>query len=362
MGFVDVVGISTNYAKKDWQLRDSVANLLPLMVFIWFALFSIPVGVLMNRIGRRRTVLLGLGITLVAMVVPLTADHFGVMLAAFALVGIGNTVLQVSLNPLLSNVVQKDRLASALTGGQLVKALASFLGPVMAGAASAWLGDWKILFWVMAGVSLLSLGWLWVTPIDEVRIAPGTTSWRDSLRLLRDPAIVRLVVGVVCIVGLDVGLNTTLPKFMMYRCGLPLEKAGLSTSLYFIARTVGSLVGVFVLSRVRGGRFLGWTGVVGILALAGMLVVSNIWLLGVMIVLTGLAVANVFPILFSDALKRTPALQNEVSGLMIMGVAGGAILLPVMGLVGDWHGPAWGIGSLLAAWAYLGWLGWRFFY
>jgi FHS family L-fucose permease-like MFS transporter len=353
MGFVDFVGISTSYAKKDWQLQDTVANLLPLSVFIWFALFSVPTGALMNRIGRRKTVLLGLVITFGAMLVPLVADHFEVMLAAFALVGIGNTVLQVSLNPLLANVVRPERWTSALTGGQLVKAVASFLGPLIAGAASAWLGSWKMSFWLLAGVTLVNLAWLWATPITEEGALAKEVSWTGSLRLLRDPVILQLVLGVVAIVGLDVGLNTTLPKFIMYRCGLPLEKAGFGTSVYFMARTLGSFIGVFALARIPGRRFFGWTVGLGIAALAGALFVTQLWVLLALIFLSGLAVANVFPILFSAALRRAPALQNEVSGLMIMGVAGGAVLLPVMGMISDAQGPVWALGSLLVAWGYL---------
>jgi fucose permease len=177
--------------------------------------------------------------------------------------------------------------------------------------------------------------------------------------LLRDPAILRLVLGVVAIVGLDVGLNTSWAKFLGYRCALPLEKAGLGTSLYFIARTLGSLVGVMVLAKAPGRRFFGWTVALGIAALAGALVVTQLWLLLALIFLSGLAVANVFPLLFSAALGRAPALQNEVSGLMIMGVAGGAVLLPLMGLVSDTFGPVWGMSFLLLPWGYLGWAGRR---
>ncbi len=397
MGFVDVVGISTNYAKKDLQLSDSVANLLPLMVFIWFALFSVPTGVLMNRIGRRRTVLLGIAITLAAMLLasgihlsPLSEaaksklpsvrsgvdPRFLLLLAAFALLGIGNTILQVALNPLLGNVIASSHLTSALTGGQLIKALASFLGPIIAGAASAWWGDWKVIFWILAAVSTINLIWLWLTPINEgapdplqpgatVEIAamPGSASsserlspGRDSLRLLANPVIARLVIGVVCIVGLDVGFNTSIPQFLTYRCGFPLEKAGLGTSLYFIARTLGSLIGVFLLAGTQSRRFLLCTAGLGIVGLAGILLSSSVWLIGIMIFLSGLAVANVFPILFAAALQQTPTQQNEVSGLMIMGVAGGAILLPIMGLITDHYGALAALAFLLLPWIYLAWL------
>jgi FHS family L-fucose permease-like MFS transporter len=353
MGFVDVVGIATSYAKKDLHLRDAVANLLPLMVFIWFALFSIPTGMLMNRIGRRKTVLLGMGITVMAMLVPLAAYRFDLLLLAFALVGIGNTILQVALNPLLTNVVSPQRMTSALTGGQLAKAVASFLGPVVAGLASAWLGDWKLIFLIFAGVTLLGAVWLGGTSIREEVVSGPSSSLFDCLRLLRDPVIVQLVLGVVCIVGLDVGLNTTLPKFLMDRCGLPLEKAGLGTSLYFIARTAGSLAGVLILAKIRSGRFFLLTVGAGFLALAGLLIATPLWLLLTLIFILGLSVANVFPILFAAALRHAPSTANEVSGLLIMGVSGGAILLPVMGLIADRFGQTGGLMFLLLTPLYL---------
>ena len=360
MGFVDVVGISTNYAKQDLHLKDSIANLLPLMVFMWFALFSVPTGVLMNRIGRRRTVLLGMAITVVAMLVPFAAYRFDLLLVAFALVGIGNTILQVALNPLLTNVVPPARLMSALTGGQLAKAVASFLGPVVAAAASAYFGNWKLIFFAFAAVTALGAVWLGATPIrEEKTVETRSSSWMDCLRLLKDPFIIKLVLGVVAIVGLDVGLNTTLPKFLMVRCHLPLEKAGLGTSLYFIARTAGSLAGIILLTKIKGRKFLVLSAVTGALALAGLLAASQLWLLLIFIFILGLAVANVFPIIFGAALQRSPAQQNEVSGLLIMGVSGGAILLPIMGFISDAHGDAWSLAFLLLAWGYLAWLGRR---
>ncbi|HEV3411137.1 MAG TPA: MFS transporter [Puia sp.] len=365
MGFVDVVGIATNYAKKDFQLRDSVANLLPFMVFLWFAFLSVPLGSLMNRLGRRMTVMIGLAVTAMAMLVPLADYSFVSLLIAFALVGIGNTILQVSLNPLLMNVVGADRLASALTGGQLAKSLASFLGPVIAAAASAYAGSWREIFWVFAAVSVLNGIWLWGTQIPEVSVTPGVApgkelSARDSLRLLGDGKILMLVIGVICIVGIDVGLNTTLPKFVMGRCGIPLEKAGFASSLYFMSRTAGSLAGIPLLGRFTGKQFLAWTAALGMAALALLLAGSEIWLLGIAIVLLGFAVANIFPILFSTALQQAASYQNEVSGLMIMGVAGGAILLPVMGFVEDVGGAGWALGCLALAWAFLWWISRRF--
>ena len=353
MGFVDVVGIATNYVKRDFNLSDTLANLLPMMVFLWFAVFSVPTGLLMNSIGRKKTVLLSMAITFVAMLVPLASYKFEVVLVAFALLGIGNTILQVSLNPLLSNVVRGDRLTSSLTWGQFIKAIASFLGPVIAGFAAASLGSWKLLFPIFAGVTLLSTLWLFMTQIDEQAVEGKTSSFGACFSLLKDKTILLLFLGILAVVGIDVGLNTTIPKFLIERCNILLDKAGLGTSLYFIARTTGTFVGAILLIKISGRKFLIISMVVAIAGMLLMLMMSNLWAILVLIFILGFAVANVFSIIFSAALQKKPERANEISGLMIMGVAGGAIIPPLMGVVSDTMGQAGGMAVLLIAMIYL---------
>jgi FHS family L-fucose permease-like MFS transporter len=353
MGFVDVVGIATNYVKQDFALSDTLANLLPMMVFLWFAVFSVPTGLLMNSIGRKKTVLLSMAITFVAMLVPLASYKFEVVLVAFALLGIGNTILQVSLNPLLSNVVRGDRLTSSLTWGQFIKAISSFLGPVIAGFAAASLENWKLLFPIFAGVTLLSTLWLYITQIEEQPVKGKTSSFAGCFSLLKDKTILLLFLGILAVVGIDVGLNITIPKFLMERCSILLEQAGLGTSLYFIARTTGTFVGAILLIRFSGRKFMIISMAVAIAGMLVMLTMSNLWAILVLIFIMGFAVANVFSIIFSAALQKKPERANEISGLMIMGVAGGAIIPPLMGVVSDAMGQTGGMAVLLVAMIYL---------
>ena len=353
MGFVDVVGISTNYVKQDFALSDSLANLLPMMVFLWFAVFSVPTGLLMNSIGRKKTVVLSMAVTFVAMLVPLIAYRFEVVLVAFALLGIGNTILQVSLNPLLSNVVRGDRLTSSLTWGQFIKAIASFLGPIIAGFAAASLGNWKMLFPLFAAVTLLSTAWLFFTPINEKPVEGKTSSFSACFGLLKDSTILMFFLGILFVVGIDVGLNITVPKFLMERCQIPLDQAGLGTSLYFIARTTGTFVGAILLMKFSGRKFLITSMVVAIAGMLLMLMMSNLWAILVLVFILGFAVANVFSIIFSAALQKMPERANEISGLMIMGVAGGAVIPPLMGLLSDHLGQAGGLALLLLSMIYL---------
>jgi MFS transporter, FHS family, L-fucose permease len=353
MGFVDVVGIATNYVKQDFALSDTLANLLPMMVFLWFAVFAVPTGLLMNSIGRKKTVVLSMAIPFVAMLVPLIAYTFEVVLVAFALLGIGNTILQVSLNPLLSNVVRGERLTSSLTWGQFIKAIASFLGPVIAGFAATSLGNWKMLFPIFAFITLLSTLWLFFTAIDEKPVEGKTSSFGECFGLLNDKTILMFFLGILAVVGIDVGLNITVPKFLMERCSILLDQAGLGTSLYFIARTTGTFVGAILLVRFSARKFFIISMATAIAGMVVMLALSNLWAILVFIFVIGFAVANVFSIIFSAALQKKPERANEISGLMIMGVAGGAVIPPLMGVVSDAMGQAGGMAVLLVAMAYL---------
>ncbi|MEX6688694.1 MFS transporter [Danxiaibacter flavus] len=349
MGFADVVGISANYIKRDFSLSDTVTNTLPFMVFLWFAVFSIPTSMLMNKIGRKNTVLLSFVISAVSLILPLLSYSFPVILFAFCLLGIGNTVLQVSLNPLLAGMVDGSRLASSLTLGQFIKAIASFLGPIItAFAVSKW-GNWKLIFPLFGSVTLLSAIWLFATSVKRESAPVATTTFNSCFRLLANKQILMLFLGILFLVGVDVGLNITLPKILMERCGVELAEAGLATSTYFAARTVGSLCGSFLLARISGRRFMIITMVLAIICTLALMFVSQIQVLHVLIFTIGLCIANVFSIIFAQALQREPEKTNEVSGLLIMGVAGGALLPFIAGYVADVVGGQNGAIAVLIA-------------
>ena len=180
MGFVDLVGTASNYVQKDLDLTDSQANLFPSLVCFWFLLFSVPTGILMNKIGRKNTVLISLAVTTVSLIIPIFGEGYYTMLIAFSLLGIGNAIMQTSLNPLVTNLISGDKLASTLTFGQFVKAIASFLAPIIAAwAATTYMPTfglgWRALFVIYAIVSLLSISALAATPIAEER--PDKASW-----------------------------------------------------------------------------------------------------------------------------------------------------------------------------------------
>lgn len=353
MGFVDFVGIATNYVKIDFSLSDTLANTLPMMVFVWFAVFSIPTGILMNKIGRKSTVLISLVLTLSGLLLPTLFYSFPVILVGFGLIGIGNTIMQTSLNPLVTNIVKPEKLTSFLTLGQFVKAIASFLGPILAAFMAKQFDNWLLTFYVFAATTILSGIGLFFSNIPKEKEIGVQVGFKKTLALLKDKYILVLFLGILFIVGIDVGLNTSLPKLLIAKTNMPLEDAGMGTTCYFIARTIGALIGAILLSRIAGNKFLRWTILTAIAALAVLLFIDNAYIMFAMIFIIGLTCANVFSIIFSYALRHKEEAANEISSLMIMGVAGGALIMPVMGGIADWAGQTASISVLFVCMAYL---------
>ncbi len=357
MGFVDLVGIASNYVKADLGLSDSEANIFPSLVFFWFLIFSVPTGVLMNRIGRKRTVLLSLVVTALSLLLPVFGDSYGLMLCSFSLLGIGNALMQTSLNPLLSNIISGDKLASSLTFGQFVKAIASFLAPYIAmwGATQAipTFGlEWRVLFPVYMVIAVLAILWLGATPIEEEQ-PDRASGFAGCFRLLGKPFILLCFLGIMCHVGIDVGTNTTAPKLLMEKLGYTLDEASWATSLYFIFRTIGCFSGAFILQRVSARNFFALSVACMLVAMIGLLASDVHYIIYTCIALIGFGNSNVFSIIFSQALLAVPEKKNEVSGLMIMGLFGGTVFPLLMGFAGDAMGQSGAVTVMLIGVLYL---------
>ena len=340
MGFVDLVGIASNYVKEDLALNDSTANIFPSLVFFWFLIFSVPTGMLMNKIGRKNTVLVSLAVTVLSLLIPLFGNTFAIMLISFSLLGIGNALMQTSLNPLVSTVMGGGNLASTLTFGQFIKAIASFLAPYLAmwGATQvipSFGYDWRILFGIYLVVGILATILLGVTPIEEEKIEGKASTFAECFKLLGTPIVLLSFFGIMCHVGIDVGTNTTAPKILMERLGMTLNDAAFATSLYFIFRTIGCLTGSFFLRVLPNRTFFVISVVMMALSMCGLFIGTEKWMLYTAIALVGYGNSNIFSICFAQALTSMPEKQNEVSGLMIMGLFGGTIFPLLMGFASD---------------------------
>lgn len=354
MGFVDLVGAASNFMKQDMGLSDTVANVMPSLVFFWFLIFSVPTGVLMNKIGRKKTVLLSLIVTVVSLLLPIFSEDLAVMLVAFSLLGIGNALMQTSLNPLVSSLVTGN-LASTLTFGQFIKAIASFMAPIIAawgatGALPSFGLGWRVLFPIYMVVGILASLLLAGTSITEEKHDNETPAeqksvardYVDTFKLLGNPYVLLCFFGIMCHVGIDVGTNATAPKLLQQYAGQALEDAAFATSLYFVFRTIGCLTGSYFLRVLRPRTFfiisvsLMAAGVICMFAGAASGDQNTAkWLLYCGIACVGYGNSNVFSMVLSQAMLYMPDKRNAISGLMIMGLFGGTVFPLLMGVASD---------------------------
>jgi fucose permease len=337
MGFMDVVGIATSYVRADFagRMADEYFGFLSSVFFLWFLVLSIPTAMLMNRIGRKNTVLVSMAFTAVGVMLPFLFYSFASTLLGFALLGIGNTILQVGINPLISNVVQGGQMTSTLTWGQFFRAVCSLSGPFIASLAAEWFWNWRVVFLVYGIITVLTAVWLAATPVEREN-RQTDTSFRATFSLLGDRRVRWLFFAMMAFLAMDIGINTEAPRLLMERLGLDasltesVNRTSHAAMPYFGCRMAGAVAGAFILARVDALKYFR----VNVLAMLGA-VVGLMFVGGEIAVLTlvgviGLCMSSLFPVILSLAMQAVPTRANEVSGLMITAICGGAVISPVM--------------------------------
>lgn len=356
MGFCDIVGILSDYVQRAFHWSDAMTGFVPSMVFIWFLFFSIPAGNIMNRIGRKTTVLVSLAVTVVGMALPLVAYTTTTCMAAFALLGIGNAILQVSLNPLLANVLTNDRyLTSGMTAGQVIKALSSLCGPELVVLVVARYGEghWYYCFPVLGLVTIVTAVWLWAVPIPREKSGGEQLAIGETFRLLADRTVLLLFVGILAVVGLDVAVNYMGSKLMSARFLWDAADCKFAPQAYFLMRTIGALLGSVVLAKIDAVRYFRVNIVCCMVAIALLIVSRDATMALVCIGGIGFFASSVFSIVYSVAMQRRPEQANEISGLMVTAISGGALVTPIIGFSMELMGINGGLYVIMACAVYL---------
>lgn len=356
MGFVDIIGVATGYVKQDFQLTDFIAQFLPMMVLLWFFVLSVPAGVLQDKFGKRNMLNVGMVIQAVGLGLPFVHYSFPMMFVSFILLGIGNTVIQVSANPLLQDVTPSDKLASFMSTSQFVKAIISFSGPLIATFMASFFGNWKLVFAVYGITSLLAAFWLSVTPIQESKPERKPASFSSCFGLLKNRFVALMALSIFLIVGAEVSINTNIVSVLIAKYGLTLETAAIGISFFFAGETISRFLGAIILNVIKPRLFLFLTTLLSLLGVVGIFLAPTNAVAFAAILIVGLGAGNMFPIIFSLALEKMPERANEISGLLIMAVSGGAVIPLVMGFVSTTFGPIVSVSVVGACLLYVLWV------
>jgi fucose permease len=356
MGFVDIIGVATGYIQLDFELTNFVAQFLPMMVLLWFFILSVPAGVLQDKYGKRNMLMIGMVIQAVGLGLPFVNYSFAMMFASFILLGIGNTIIQVSANPLLQDVSPANKLASFMSTSQFVKAIISFSGPLIAAFVASRFGDWRLVLAIYGITSLLGALWLMMTPIVESKPDRKPATFASCFGLLKNRFVAFMALSIFLIVGVEVATNTNISNILISKYGIAMEKAVWGISAFFAGETISRLIGAIILNWIKPRVFLLLTALTSLLGVAGLFVSPTFTVALVSIFIIGFGVGNMFPIIFSLSLAKMPDRANEISGLLIMAVSGGAVIPLVMGYVSTKVSPIASISVIGACLLYILWV------
>ncbi len=356
MGFGDAVGPFVGLAKNEFTLSNAEAFFIAFMGFIMFGLLSVPLGVFQAKKGKKVVLLLGLSVMLVGMLPPMFGlSSYALLLVTVLLLGAGATILQVAGNPIMRDVSEEGRYSRNLSLAQFVKAIGSLTGPVVPAIAATYFGaDWKILFPIYAVALVITIASVATLRVHEKSSASPVTLG-SCLALLKNGYVLMMVAAIFLYVGAEVCMSSGIPISLASRFGIDITKVGLlGTGLFFTTLMIGRFLGGLVLNWISPRKFFVATVLLSVVALLGMFSdVPGVVLAGV--ILAGLGFANIFPLVFSIAVDARPEKTNELAGLMVSAIVGGAILPPIMGLVADRTSPEFGFVVPLLAVLYIGW-------
>ena len=334
-----------------------MTGFVPSMVFVWFLFLGIPIGNKMNQWGRKNTVLLSMIVTIVGMFLPLATYSSITCITAYILLGIGNAILQISLNPLLGNVMSDQRLlTSSLTAGQVIKAVSSLVGPEIVLFATLHFGDehWYYCFPILGGITLLFGLWLAMTPIQREVSSNESVSLGTSFALLKNQTLLILFLGIFFMVGVDVATNYISSKLMALRYGWAPDEVKFAPQVYFLSRTIGAFLGVFLLTKISALHYFRVNITACAFTLILLMFVDNHAILNLICIGgIGLFSASVFSIIYSLSFQEFPTKMNQISGLMITAVAGGGVVTPILGMALDFAGITAGLSVILLCVLYL---------
>ena len=342
MGFGDVSGPLTSQLQNDFSLSNFEAGLVTFMAFIMFGLLSVPMGLYQDRKGRKFLLQLGLLAALIGMILPMIGNYesFILILGGLLFMGTGATMLQVAGNPIMRDVSPEGKYSRNLSFGQFVKAIGSLSGsliPIL--AARYWGLDWKLLFPIYGSVILLVVVILLVTKIEEHAVKEKPATLKSCLGLLKNPFVLLMVIGIFLYVGSEVSMSAKLPNYLEAKFGFDIKEKGLfGTLFFFISLMTGRFLGGVILNWLSPKKFLISTSILAILGIAGLFFAPGQIAAFVFIFIVGLGFANIFPLIFSITVDALPERSNEISGLMVTAIIGGAMVPILFGGVADLFG------------------------
>jgi len=282
MSFGDAAGTLVGFAKETFNLSPTLAGLLPMAGMIAFGILSVPTAILQDRKGKKFVLILGLSIIFIGLVIPIISiDKYIYLLLSILLIGSGGAIMQVAGNPIMRDVSDSGKFSRNLTFGQFIKAIGSLCGPLIPVLLGKYFApQWMSLFYIFSVIMVLTITGVFLLKISDKDDEKGEkASFSSSFALLKDSYIFIMIFGLFLYVGAEVSINSWIATYLQTQYGFDISSMA----------TIG--IGFFFFA---------------------------------------------FPLVFSILIDSRPEKSNELSGLLVMAIVGGAIMPFIMGVIADY--------------------------
>ena len=359
-----------------FALSLALASFLPFSFFVAYGVMSIPAGMLLERFGEKPVLIGAFLLAFVGSGLFATKASFSIALTSLFTIGIGMTLLQVAINPLLRVAGGEENFAFYSVMAQLVFGSASFLSPYVysylvtrlkgyAGGGNFLVDTlsrvvptnlpWVSLYWLFTVVTLVMVVVLALVRLPRVELTdeerPG--AWATHAQLFRKPIVWLFFVGIFAYVGTEQGVANWISKFLQTYHGMNPETEGAAVVSHFWGlMTAGCLLGLVLLKLFDSRKILVVFSVAAMVSLAVALwgsatVSANAFRL------VGFCLSVMWSIVFSLALNSLAEHHGTFSGILCTGIIGGAVVPMLVGQLGDVFGLRAGMHLVFLTLAYI---------
>ncbi len=353
----NILGALNPNVTSSYSLTETMAGFLPFAFFIAYGVLSIPSGILMEKWGGKKMMIISFALSTVATLVFVLFPTFNVFMVSLFTIGVGMTMLQVVINPLLRVAGGEEHYAFNAVLAQLMFGVASFLSPQMftyfvtnisQGNTDKFLiglmtqlvensFPWVSVYWAFVIINVLMIAVIAVVkfPVVVLKEDEKTGSKESFKELFANKYVILYFLGIFAYVGTEQGISYWMSKFLSVYHGFDPSTVGADSVSYFWGlMTIGGVLGLVLLKLIDSKIVLRWFTILAIISVAAGLYggpMVSFWSLS----MSGFFLSVMFPVIISLGLNSVKKHHGSFAGIMLSGIAGGAIVQVLIGGLSD---------------------------
>ena len=375
----NIIGPMLPILIADFNLSLLMASFLPFSFFLSYAVMSIPAGLLIEKIGSKKTILLSIGLNFIASLLFAGFPFYTMALLCLFLLGIGMAMLQVVISPLMRVAGGEEHFAFNSVLAQLIFGIASFISPFIfsmvieglskGGSQSPFFVKvlshivqnnvtWSGIYWLFSLLFFLLFVLILSVKFPRFELAESEKSGSLSTYsyLLKRRHVYLYFLGIMAYVGTEQGLANWMTQFLLeYHNIDPLKKGAHVISLFCGLMAAGCCVGLMILKLVSSKMVLRGA----VITTIGTLLLALFGPTNVAIIAfpaCGFLISVIFSIVFSLALNSEEKFHGSFSGILCTGIFGGALVPLLIGWLGDIFGLRQAMLFILVPLIFLGYI------